>query len=63
MIAITFFFLLRPGEYTGTTSDDTLFRIQDVHLYIGTRRLDTMICTDADINAAMLVSYTFTTHK
>jgi hypothetical protein len=35
MIAITFFFLLRPGEYTGTTSNDTPFRLQDVHLYIG----------------------------
>jgi hypothetical protein len=35
MITIAFFFLLRPGEYTGTTSDDTPFRLQDVHLYIG----------------------------
>jgi hypothetical protein len=63
MIAITFFFLLRPGEYTGTTSDDTPFRLQDVHLYIGTRRLDTMLCTNAEINAATSVSYTFTTQK
>jgi hypothetical protein len=63
VITIAFFFLLRPGEYTGTTSDDTPFRLQDVHLYIATRRLDTMLCTDAEINAATSVSYTFTTQK
>jgi hypothetical protein len=63
MVAITFFFLLRTGEYTGTTSNDTPFQLQDVNLYIGTRRLDTMLCMDAEINAAMSVSYTFTTPK
>jgi hypothetical protein len=63
MITIAFVFLLWPGEYTGTTSNDTPFRLQDVHLYIGTRRLGTMLCTDAEINAAMSVSYTFTTQK
>jgi hypothetical protein len=63
VITIAFFFLLRPGTYTGTTSDDNSFRIQDVHLYIATRRLDTMLCTDAEINAATSVSYTFTTQK
>jgi hypothetical protein len=52
MIAIAFFFLLRPGEYTGTTSDDTPFRLQDMHL-----------CADAEINPAMSVSYTFTMQK
>ena len=34
MIIIAFFFLLRPGEYTGATNDDTPFRIQDVQLFI-----------------------------
>jgi hypothetical protein len=37
MIVIAFFFLLRPGEYTGTTSDDAPFRLEDVHLYMGGR--------------------------
>jgi hypothetical protein len=32
MITIAFFFLLRPGEYTGTTADDTLFRLEYVAL-------------------------------
>jgi hypothetical protein len=63
MITIACFFLLRQGEYTGTTSDDTPFRLQDVHLYIGPRRLDTMLCSDAEINGAASVSYTFTTQK
>jgi hypothetical protein len=34
MIAITFFFLLRTGEYTGTLYDDATFKLQDVNLYI-----------------------------
>jgi hypothetical protein len=63
MITIAFFFLLRSGEYTGTTSDDTPFRLQEVHLYIWTQHLDTMLCTNAEINAATSVSYTFTTQK
>jgi hypothetical protein len=63
MIAIAFFFLLRPGEYTGTTSDDTQFRLQYVHLYIGLQRLETMLCTDTEINGAASVSYTFKTQK
>jgi hypothetical protein len=34
MICIALFFLLFPGEFTGTTSDDTPFRLQDVGIYI-----------------------------
>jgi hypothetical protein len=47
MINNAFFFLLRRGEYTVTTSDDTPLRLQEVHLYIGPRSLDTMLCSDA----------------
>jgi hypothetical protein len=32
MITIAFFFLFRPGEYTGTLSDDAAFKMQDVGL-------------------------------
>jgi hypothetical protein len=63
MVTIACFFLIRPDEYTGTTSDDTLFGLQDVHLYIGIRRMDTMRCSDAEINGTTSVSYTFTTQK
>jgi hypothetical protein len=34
MITIAFFFLIRPGEYTGTVSDDAAFKMQYVGLYI-----------------------------
>jgi hypothetical protein len=63
MIAIAFFFLLRPGEYTGTTTDDAFFRLQDVSLYIGARRLDTMPASHAELQAATSVAHTFTTQK
>ena len=34
-----YFFLLRPGEYTGTPNDDTLFRFADIQIFIGERSL------------------------
>jgi hypothetical protein len=57
MITIAFFFLLRPGEYTGTTADDTPFRLEDVALYIRDRRLDVMTASFVEIDAATSVSY------
>jgi hypothetical protein len=33
---ITFYFLLHPGEYTGTTSDGTLLCLQEVELHVRT---------------------------
>jgi hypothetical protein len=63
MICIAFFFLLRPDEFTGTTSDDTPFRLQDVGIYIRERRLDLFQCLDSDLDTATSVSYTFTTQK
>jgi hypothetical protein len=39
MIVLAFFFLLRPGEYTGKNpSDTTPFTLQDVQLWIGQQR-------------------------
>jgi hypothetical protein len=63
MCTIAFYFLLRPGEYAGTTSDDIPIRLQDVALRVGIRRLDTMLASTTDIHAANPVSYTFTTQK
>jgi hypothetical protein len=63
MIVIAFFFLLRPGEYMGTTSDDAPFRLQDVNLYIGDRKLDSATASLAELDAATSVSYKFMTHK
>jgi hypothetical protein len=62
-ITIAFYFLLRPGEYTGTTSDDTPFRLQDIELHIDDRLLDLFHSTVAELNAATTVSLTFTTQK
>jgi hypothetical protein len=47
MVALAFFFfLLRPGEYTGTKSDMTPFRVQDVQLCTQYRsRAAISICT------------------
>jgi hypothetical protein len=63
MITIAFFFLLRPGEYTGTTSDDTPFRLEGLILYIRDRRLDVMTSSMAELDAATSVSYKFTTQN
>lgn len=63
MIILAFFFLLRPGEYTGSNNDDTPFRLQDVQLWIGTRRVDFFTANEAELAAATSVSLTFTTQK
>lgn len=63
MIILAFFFLLRPGEYTGTLNDDTPFRIMDVQLKVGPRHLDLLHDLPADLWSADSVSLTFTTQK
>jgi hypothetical protein len=63
MIVIAFFYLLRPGEYTGTPSDNTPFRLADVQLFIGNRRLDLTSDPVSDLAAATSASLTFTTQK
>ncbi|KAL7523177.1 hypothetical protein ACHAWF_000411 [Thalassiosira exigua] len=39
MIIIAFSFLLQGGEYTGLSSDTTVFTLDDVQLFVGTTRL------------------------
>jgi hypothetical protein len=63
LITIAFYFLLRPGEYTGTTSDDAAFRLADVTLHVDDRAIDPLLCPTADLHAATFVSLTFTTQK
>jgi hypothetical protein len=63
MICIAVFFLLRPGEYTGTTAEDMPFRLEDVGVYIRDRKLDNAFASDAELDSATSVSYTFTTKK
>jgi hypothetical protein len=63
VVAIAFFFLLRPGEYTGATADDTPFRLEDMALYIRDRRLDVLTASTAELDAATSVSYKFMMQK
>jgi hypothetical protein len=63
MIVIAFFFLLRPGEYTGTTGDNCPFRLRDIQLFLGHRRLTLLTATVEELAAATHVSYTFTKQK
>jgi hypothetical protein len=63
MICLAFFFLLRPGEYTGTPSDTTPFCLQDVQCWVGQQRfLATTIPLD-DLQRITFVTLTFTTQK
>ena len=63
MICIAFYFCLRPGEYTGTTTDDQAFALNDVAFFLGGRKLDNDTATDAAIASATHVTLTFTTQK
>ena len=64
MCCIAFFFLLRPGEYTGTKGGNTCpFKFQDVQLFIGSRRLDLLTAPLADLKASTSTSLTFTNQK
>jgi hypothetical protein len=63
MICIAFVFLLCLGEYTGTTLNDTPFRLEYVSAYMRDRKLDLLLCSEAELDAATSVSYTFTTQN
>ena len=65
-LLLAYFFLLRPGEYSGRprTSADDLFRVQDIAVWIGHRRLDPLhCCTSPELIAATFVTLTFTNQK
>lgn len=61
MVVIAFFFLLRPGEYTGGRSPHP-FRLQDVQLFIGTRRIP-LTAPPSDLLAVTHASLTFSSQK
>ena len=63
MICVEFVFCLRPGEYTGTTIDDQAFALNDVTLFIGTRRLHKTYASEPELLAATSLQLTFTTQK
>ena len=63
MICLAFFFLLRPGEYTGTTSDTQPFQLHNVTFFVGPTRLDPLTTDVARLPAATFVILEFTTQK
>ena len=63
MIIISFFFLLRPGEYTCTKSDSAKFRLSDVTFNVGRTVFDTATAIDNELAAATFVMLIFTTQK
>jgi hypothetical protein len=63
MAVSAFYYLLRPGEYTGTASDDAAFRLQDLQLFIGDRFVDPCVAPISDIEAATFASLVFTNQK
>jgi hypothetical protein len=63
MICIAFFFCLRPGEYTGTTTDDQAFSLADISFHLGDRKLNNASSPEHEILAATAVKYIFTTQK
>jgi hypothetical protein len=63
MTVIAFFFLLRPGEYTGTTTDDHPFRLADVKLFVGRRQLDLWLAPTTELLSSTHISLVFTNQK
>ena len=63
MIMFDFFFLLRPGEYTGTKYDRSPFRLSDATFSVVRTVFDTANATDNQLNAGVFVIRVFTTHK
>jgi hypothetical protein len=63
MAVITFYYLLRPGEYTGTATDDAAFKLQDLQLFIGDRFFDPCGGPMPDLEAATSASLVFTNQK
>ena len=49
MICIAFFYCMRSGEYTGTTTDDQAFALEDITFCIGVRHLNNATCSDLEL--------------
>ena len=63
-LVVGFYFLLRPGEYTGSPREaDDLFRIQDVQCWIGNRRIEPLLCSTPELHSVTFVSLTFMSQK
>jgi hypothetical protein len=63
MICLAFFFLLRPGEYTGTVTSTQPFQLCDVRFFLGGLPLSTATAHESHLLAATFVTLEFTTQK
>jgi hypothetical protein len=63
MLCIAFFFLLRPGEYTGTVSDTQPFQLRDVRFFLGDLSLNCATTPAPQLLSASFVTLEFTTQK
>ena len=63
MICLAFFFLLRPGEYTGTVTASQPFQLRDVRFFIGQLALSTLTSPPQHLLTATFVSLEFSTQK
>jgi hypothetical protein len=63
MICLAFFFLLRPGEYTGTPSDTTPFTLQDVQCWIGQQCYQAAHIPVDELPRVTFITLTLTTQK
>jgi hypothetical protein len=63
MTTITLFYLLWPGEYTGTTNDGVAFRLCNLQQWVGNQAVDVMHATESQLLASTSASLVFTTQK
>jgi hypothetical protein len=64
MLLLGFYFMLRPGEYAQTKSNDTSpFRFKHVHLFAGRRRLNHFTTPLYQLFAATSVALEFDRQK
>jgi hypothetical protein len=63
MTIVVLFYLLRPGEYTGTTNDGATFRVCDLQLWISNQAVDAMRAPEAQLLASTSASLVFTMQK
>jgi hypothetical protein len=63
MVILAFFFLLRPGEYTGTSSNTTPFTLRDIQLFVDQQRVNLLTCDDNILLATTFGTLEFTTQK
>ena len=63
MICLAFFFLLRPGEYTGISSDTQPFQLRDIRFFLGNLPLPTATTPAPQLLSASFVTLEFTTQK